>query len=130
MQIWFAVACGAVSIPYLMWFAAENTINPEFFTASAQVIPVLLVALLVDVSRSEATRTRTLVWVIVYAFTGAAVALTSEASPGNEGSAAFAIVASSIIALAFSLILTILWGSDSAANEDERPDGGRHKSGD
>jgi hypothetical protein len=114
MLRWVAIGCGAICVPYLLWYAHRHRIDPGFFTAVAQVIPVLLVAVLVDVSRSDARHTRPLVWVIGYAFVGEGLALSSEAVPRSVGVLGFAITASTVITLAFALIFTILWRSSES----------------
>jgi len=127
---WLPVFVGALSYIFWYWYAslAEHDIDPTFFHAAADVLPILLLATVVDVHRTKELENKQLVLPIAAVFLGELAALNALAF-GYARPADFAAVASSFVSTIVALVLAVLAdmspptskehpGSDSAASEN------------
>jgi len=118
---WLPVFLGAVSYVYWYWYGKQQHFLPqkEFFLASAEVLPLLLLAAVVDVRRTERLQSKQLVLPVVGVFLGELAALDSLAfgpSPGYS----FAAVASSFVSSIVVLVLAVMANiAPSDGNEPE-----------
>jgi len=105
----FSTLLGLLSLPYLVLFASESRVQESFYDSTAQVIPVLLIALTVQTSNGWPEGLGGMISVAIFSFFGEGLCLTSAASPGMIGSFGFAIVSGSIICQSYALFLAFLW---------------------
>jgi hypothetical protein len=118
---WLPVTLGALTYPYWYWYANWVNTPPEadFFHAAAEVLPVLLLATVVDVRRTKDLESKQLVLPIAAVFLGEVAALNALAF-GNAGPADFAAVASSFVTSIVALVLAVMADiAPSADNADE-----------
>jgi len=115
---WLPVTLG--SLTYFLWrLYAENNryyIDPTFFHASADVLPVLLLAAVVDVRRSETLESKGLVLPIIAVFLGEVAALNALAF-GYATAEDFAAVASSLVSTTLALVLAVMADLSELPNE-------------
>lgn len=104
---WLPVTLGSVS--YFFWVSYAPSESPDaiFFHASADVLPVLLLAAVVDVRRSETLESRGLVLPIIAVFLGEVAALNALAF-GYTTAEDFAAVAASLVSTTFALVLAVM----------------------
>jgi hypothetical protein len=116
---WLPVFLGALSYGYWYWYASLARRSPDstFFHAAADVLPIILLATVVDVRRTRDLESRQLVLPIAVVFLGELAALNALAF-GNAGPADFAAVASSFVSSIVALVLAVL--ADIAPTSDER----------
>jgi hypothetical protein len=81
------------------------------------VLPVLLLAAVVDVRRSQTLESKGLVLPIIAVFLGEVAALNSLAF-GNSGPEDFAAVASSLVSTTFALLLAVM--ADFTESPDDK----------
>jgi hypothetical protein len=114
---WLPVFLAALSYLYWHWYATQQggTIDSEFFLASAEVLPILLLATVVDVRRTERLESRQLVLPVVAVFLGELAALNALAF-GGPGPDDFAAVASSFVSSTVALVLAVMANVDPSAN--------------
>ena len=114
---WLPVSLGLLSYPFWYWYSDQPHIVPasQFFEISAQVLPVLLLAAVIDVRRSESLESHQLLLPIIAVFLGEIAALNvlafSEPEPGGRFDATpgdFAAVAASLFSTIFALVLAVL----------------------
>jgi hypothetical protein len=114
---WIPVTVGAVTYPLWYWSASRLGVAPasQFFEVSAQVLPVILLAVVIDVGRSHYLNTYQLALPIFAVMLGEGAALNILAF-GENGSghhlhataADFSIVAASLASTVTALILAVL----------------------
>jgi hypothetical protein len=117
---WLPVVLGAASWPYWYWYGTYPT-PPQnaFFETAAQVLPVLLLAAVIDVRRTKTLSSSQLVLPIIAFFLGEIAALDVLAfSNGHGGASDFASVAASLTSTVIALILAVL--ADVAAPSSNR----------
>jgi hypothetical protein len=129
---WLPVFLGALSYWYWVWYAHQIGGFPrtEFFLASAEVLPVLLLAAVVDVRRTQRLQSNQLILPITAVFLGELAALNALAF-GNAGPYDFAAVASSFVSSIVALVLAVM--ADivaSDAHESEIVERSSHSSSD
>lgn len=120
---WLPVFLGAVSYGYWYWYASQigGAPNTEFFLAGAEVLPLLLLAAVVDVRRTADLDSRQLVLPIVAVFLGELAALNALAFR-NTGPSDFAAVASSFVSTIVALVLAVMADiAPSAGGASSRP---------
>jgi hypothetical protein len=110
---WLTVSLGALSYPYWYWVAGDYGILPSqsFFEIAAQILPVLLLAAIIDVRQSAALNSYQLVLPVIAAFLGESAALSQVAFQFPDHYArvtGFAAVASSLVAVFLTLIFAVL----------------------
>ena len=113
---WLPVTLGVVTYPLFYWTASQLGIVPasQFFEISAQVLPVLLLAAVIDVRRSNHLKSHQLALPIFVVFLGEVAALNVLAFGENgkghlQASAAdFAIVAATLASTVTALMLAVL----------------------
>ena len=115
---WLPVFLGAASYKYWSWYAHGDVPGEEFFHAAAEVLPVLLLAAIIDVRRTRYLESKQLVLPIAAVFLGELAALNVLAF-GNAGSGDFAAVSSSLVVAIVALILAVMADVGSVL-EDER----------
>lgn len=118
---WLPVTLGALTYGYWYWYASflGDTPGSEFFHAAAEVLPVLLLATVVDVRRTRYLESKQLVLPIAAVFLGELAALNILAF-GNAGPTDFAAVASSFVTSIVALILAVMADvAPSTRDEDE-----------
>jgi hypothetical protein len=109
---WIPVTLGALTYPYWLWYAG-NTVDVGFFQTAAQVLPVILLAAIIDVRQSSILRSDQLALPIIAVFLGEIAALNETAfqhyaaTAGRVG-ADFAVVASSLVVSIVALIMAVL----------------------
>lgn len=101
--------CGAASWPYFFWYAKEypSDIGSDFFATSAQVIPVFMLALTIDVGRSKQLEGADMAWTIFGTLVGEITALGASAFDPFRNRGNFAIVAASLVTLFLALAMAI-----------------------
>jgi hypothetical protein len=106
---WLPVLLGAVSYPYWYLYArlVGSTPSRDFFNAAAGVLPVLLLATVLDVRRTRDLESRQLVLPVAAVFLGELAALNALAF-GDQGAIEFAAVSSSLVVSAVALILAVM----------------------
>ena len=106
---WLPVFLGALSYGYWYWYGNQQKYLPEkeFFLASAEVLPLLLLAAVVDVRRTERLQSKQLVLPVVAVFLGELAALSALAF-GPTRSYSFAAVASSFVSSIVALVLAVM----------------------
>jgi hypothetical protein len=105
---WLPVFLGALSYGYWYWYASQRgDPGPDFFHAAAEVLPLLLLAAVVDVRRAEHLQSKQLVLPIVAVFLGEIAALNALAF-GGAGPYDFAAVASSFVSSIVALVLAVM----------------------
>jgi hypothetical protein len=106
---WLPVFLGLLSYGYWYWYASLAGDSPDstFFHAAADVLPILLLATVVDVRRTRDLAGKQLVLPIAAVFLGELAALNALAF-GNAGPADFAAVASSFVTSIVALVLAVL----------------------
>jgi hypothetical protein len=118
---WLPVFMGALSYGYWYWYARVMGGVPDanFFHAAAEVLPVLLLATVVDVRRTKDLEGKQLVLPIAAVFLGELSALNALAF-GNAGASDFAAVASSFVTSIVALVLAVIADlAPSASHEFE-----------
>lgn len=109
---WIPVCVGALSYWYWHWYATGQPINESFFDTAAQILPVLLLAAILDVRRSSTLKSNQLALPIIGVFLGEIAALNESAFTGilNQSSRVddFAVVASSLVIAIAALVLAVL----------------------
>jgi len=119
---WIPVTLGALTYPYWLWYAG-NSVDVGFFQTAAQVLPVILLAAIVDVRQSSIVRSEQLALPVIAVFLGEIAALNEAAFQNNSYAvgrvgADFAVVASSFVVSIVALIMTVL----ANPKEDEPKD--------
>ncbi len=105
---WLPVTLGALSYGFWYWYATgQDSPEAEFFHAAADVLPVLLLAAVVDVRRTKELQSKQLVLPIIAVFLGETSALNALAF-GNAGPSDFAAVASSLVSTIVALVLAVM----------------------
>jgi hypothetical protein len=118
---WLPVTLGAATYIYWYWYASFLGGGPEteFFHAAADVLPILLLATVVDVRRTKDLESKQLVLPIIAVFLGELAALNALAF-GNVGPGDFAAVASSLVTSIVALILAVMADiAPSTGDEDK-----------
>jgi hypothetical protein len=112
---WFPSALGILALLFFQWYARSTIgeVDQNFFSTSAQVIPVLILALTVDVRFSSEMEGYDLAFTILAGVVGEVFALGGTADKSDEGSWTFGVVVASIVTVGTALIMAIGAGSDS-----------------
>jgi hypothetical protein len=117
---WLPVTLGAASYGYWYWYASgEGIPGTDFFHAAAEVLPVILLAGVVDVRRAVDLKSAQLVLPIVAVFLGEIAALNVLAF-NNAGANDFAAVASAFVTSIVALILAVM--AEPAPSADQEPE--------
>jgi hypothetical protein len=111
---WIPTCLGTLSYWYWHWYA--NNVGPvggNFFDTAAQVLPVILLAAVVDVRRSTTLNSSQLALPIIAVFLGEIAALNESAfnaASVQDGTVNndFAVVASSLVTAVIALIMAVL----------------------
>ena len=117
---WLPVFLGALS--YIFWYryAIGYEIGGEFFHAAADVLPVILLATVIDVRRTNDLEGKQLVLPIAVVFLGELAALDALAFPGDVTPAFFAVVASSLVTATIALVLAVMADVASSAGDERK----------
>jgi signal transduction histidine kinase len=123
---WLPVSVGTVTYPLWWWYSNEQNNRPalSFFEISAQVLPVLLLAAIIDVEWSRSRRAYRLILPIIAVFLGELVALNilafGEDPEGHPQAEDFdsAIVAACLTSTIIALVMAVL--GSWAENEEEK----------
>jgi hypothetical protein len=109
---WIPVSIGALSYWYWHWYATGQLISESFFDTAAQILPVFLLAAILDVRRSTTLRSNQLALPIIAVFLGEIAALSESAFTGIEDQSDrvddFAVVASSLVVAIAALVMAVL----------------------
>jgi hypothetical protein len=116
---WLPVFLGAASYAFWYWYGAGYEIGGDFFHAAADVLPVLLLATVIDVRRTNDLEGKQLVLPIAAVFLGEVAALNSLAFPDDTGPSGFAVVSSSLVTAVVALVLAVM-ADIAPAPADER----------
>jgi hypothetical protein len=105
---WLPALLGAATYGFWYWYASGYDIGGEFFHAAADVLPVLLLATIIDVRRTNDLEGKQLVLPIAVVFIGELIALNSLAFPDDVGPSSFAVVSSSLVTAVVALVLAVM----------------------
>jgi len=105
---WLPVTLGALSYPFWYWYASGQEIGNEFFHAAADILPVLLLATVIDVRRTNELSGKQLVPPIAAVFLGELAALNGLAFYDSDMTANFAAVSSSLVTSIFALVIAVM----------------------
>lgn len=110
---WVPVTLGTLSYWYWLWYAGKSTIDVGFFQTAAQVLPVILLAAVVDVRQSSILKSNQLALPIIAVFLGEIAALNEAAfqvssSKFGRVPADFAVVAASLVTSIAALVMAVL----------------------
>jgi len=104
---------GAITFPIWFSFASRiDEVQGSFFEVSAQIVPVLLLAITIDVRRSRSLESHELVLTIVILIIGEAVALY-HAAGAEWDTGGYAVVSTSLTTGFIALVMALI--SDYAA---------------
>jgi hypothetical protein len=129
---WIPVTVGVVTYP--LWYLTVNRLGitpaSQFFEISAQVLPVILLAVIIDVGRSRYLKSYQLALPIFAVFLGESAALNILAfgEPGsghhlNATAFDFSIVAASLVSTVTALMLAVLADlEENGRRRDAPPD--------
>jgi hypothetical protein len=124
---WLPITVGLATYPLMYWAASRLDIEPasQFFEISAQVLPVILLAAVIDVRRSRSLKSYQLALPIFVVFLGETAALNILAFGENgngrhlqAGAADFAVVAASLASTVAALLFAVL--ADVEENDSHR----------
>jgi hypothetical protein len=113
---WIPVTLGALTYIFWYWYAIGNTPGDTFFHAAADVLPIILLATVVDVRRTKDLEGKQLVLPIAAVFLGELAALNVLAF-GDAGPEDFAAVASSFVTAIVALVLAVM--ADLASSDED-----------
>jgi hypothetical protein len=121
---WVPVTVGAATWPFWHWYAdnfSEGDIGGDFFHAAADILPVLLLATVIDVRRSRELEGKQLLPPIAVVFFGELAALNALAFDTERFGMAdsFAVVCSSLITATFALLIAVM---ANLSSPDEKPE--------
>lgn len=108
---WLPVVLGAISWPYWYWYGTWHPpvlAHADFFATAAQVLPVLLLAAVIDVRRSSTLKSSQLVLPVIVVFLGEIDALGVLAFPQTNATTEFASVSASFTSTIIALLLAVL----------------------
>jgi hypothetical protein len=113
---WLPVAAAALSYPFWYWRSEQMTgggPDTDFFSVAAQVLPVLLLAAIIDVRRSAYLKSYQLILPIAAVYLGETSALNvlaffnkNSEAPASAGD--FATVSASLVCATLALVLAVL----------------------
>jgi hypothetical protein len=123
---WLPSIIGCSSVLFWYWYASSSpkkleSIQGAFFEVSAQVIPVLLLAIMIDVRRSEKLRSHDLVLTILALLFGEIITLQGAAR-GNGSPFDFAAVGGMVTVGFCAVIIGVILEFPSSPNEEECAD--------
>ena len=109
---WLPVLLGLASWPFWHWYAdfeSPTTPSMQFFEVAAQVLPLLLLATVIDVRRTKELKSNQLVLPIISIFLAELQALNAVAWAGHDATPTqFATVAAGLVTSIFALILAVM----------------------
>jgi hypothetical protein len=110
---------GTLSYPFWYWYADSypEDIGGEFFHASADILPVLLLATIIDVRRTNELEGKQLVPPIAAVFLGELAALNALAFTDSSQVSNFAAVSASLVVATFALVIAVM--ADLSPSEAE-----------
>jgi hypothetical protein len=117
---WLPVVLGMLSSIFWYPYAVGYEVGGEFFHAAADVLPVLLLATVIDVRRTNELEGKQLVLPIAAVFLGELAALNSLAFPEDVRPSDFAAVASSLVTASVALVLAVMADVAPSASDDRR----------
>jgi hypothetical protein len=117
---WLPAFLGALSYIFWYWYATGSSIGETFFHAAADVLPVLLLATVIDIRRTNDLEGKQLVLPIAAVFLGELTALNALAFPDNVVPADFAAVASSLVTATIALVLAVMADVTSSAGHEHK----------
>jgi hypothetical protein len=91
---------------------AGELVQGDFYTTVAQVLPVLLLALTVDVSQSKALGGADIAWIVLVALAGEGTALTAAAFADQRGPFNFSVLIGSLVGLGLALVMALAAGQE------------------
>ena len=118
---WVPVFLGSLSYPFWYWYASgySNDIGSEFFHAAADILPVLLLATVIDVHRTNELEGRQLIPPIAAVFFGELAALNALAFTDSGTVDNFAVVSASLVTATFALVIAVM--ADLSPSEESHP---------
>jgi hypothetical protein len=110
---WIPVSIGAVSYWYWKWYGGADVVDSSFFDTAAQVLPILLLAAVVDVRRSMILKSSQLALPMIAIFLGEMTALNESAFSSRmtrygSVNSDFAVVSASLVIAIVALFMAIL----------------------
>jgi hypothetical protein len=117
---WLPVFLGAVSYAFWYWYEIGYEIGGEFFHAAADVLPVLLLATILDVRRTNDLEGKQLVLPIAVVFLGEITALDYLAFPSDVQPGGYALVSSSLVTATVALVLAVMADIAPASTEQHK----------
>lgn len=110
---WAPVTIGALSYWYWKWYTGSTPASSDFFNTAAQVLPVLLLAAVVDVRRSTILKSSQLALPVLAVFLGEMSALSESGFYSTNVKYAgvttdFAVVSASLVTAVVALLMALL----------------------
>jgi hypothetical protein len=109
--VWMPSVVGLVTWPFWYWYANTQQLRDAYFEVSAQVLPVLLLAAVIDVRRSRHLRSDQLLSPLLVILIGEMTAIGAIAYTSQVNARNFAVVAAAtvtaIVALAFAILADV-----------------------
>jgi hypothetical protein len=118
---WIPVFLGSLSYPFWYWYASgySNEIGSEFFHAAADILPVLLLATVLDVRRTNELEGKQLIPPIAAVFFGELAALNALAFANGGTVDNFAVVSASLVTATLALVIAVM--ADLSPSEERHP---------
>jgi hypothetical protein len=119
---WVPVFLGTLSYPFWYWYAFSfgGEIGAEFFHATADILPVILLATVIDVRRTSELEGKQLIPPIAAVFFGELAALNALAFTDSDMVDNFAVACASLVTATFALVIAVM--ADLSPSEERRPE--------
>lgn len=105
---WLPVTLGSLSYIFWYWYAAGSEVDTAFFHVAGDVLPVFLLATIVDARRTNELEGKQLVLPIAAVIIGEFSALNSLAFPTGDLASQYAVVSSSLVTAIVALLLAVM----------------------
>ena len=105
---WLPVTLGSASYIFWYWYAAGSEVDTAFFHVAGDVLPVFLLATIVDARRTNELEGKQLVLPIAAVIIGEFSALDTLAFPTGDLASQFAVVSSSLVTAIVALLLAVM----------------------
>jgi hypothetical protein len=106
--VWIPSVIGLITWPFWYSYAGTQRLDGAFFDVSAQVLPVLLLASVIDVRRSRHLRSYQIISPMLVILIGEVTAVGAVAFPSQVNPRNFAVVAAAIVTAVVALAFVVL----------------------
>jgi hypothetical protein len=124
---WLPPALGLATYPYWLWVSSPVEIDSSFFQVSAQVLPILVLAAVVDIRRSTRLESHQLAFPLIAMIIGEIAALSVSAGVSDANASSFATVSAAFVAGVTAVVLALLADAIPAPPDDADPGGGMRR---